>query len=166
MAKALGVKKFVILVNKMEDCNWLETRFDEIKKYLRIYLKDSGFEDKDLTWIPLSGLNGSNVIKTSNDCKWYQGEEDKDGKATPGKTLLEVIDEIEFEQDRNNEGPLRIPIIDTVRAEKDIYGNSGGWYGGRKIIDTEKYWVVHGKVESGKVSRGDKLEIQPSGHKA
>ena len=83
---------------------WKQSRYDEIKDKLIPFLHKSGYEDKDLYWIPISGLTGSNIIKKAEkDCKWYNGP-----------SLVEIIDDLKIEN-RDSEKPLRIPVLDRMK---------------------------------------------------
>mmetsp|Transcript_12798 Transcript_12798/g.21649 ORF Transcript_12798/g.21649 Transcript_12798/m.21649 type:complete len:344 (+) Transcript_12798:969-2000(+) len=107
LAKSLGVQRLVIIVNKMDDCKWGKARFDEIQKGLIPFLKATGYSEKDVTWVPISGLSGDNIKENSGTANWYKG---------PG--LLEILDQVELEK-REPNGPLRIPVLDKMK-DKDI----------------------------------------------
>lgn len=53
---------------------WSKDRYTEIQDALKPYIKNCGFDlDKDIKWIPVSGLSGDN-LKTNVDkkvCNWY-----------------------------------------------------------------------------------------------
>lgn len=77
LAKTLGVKKLVIAVNKLDDptVKWSKERYDEIESKLTTFLKSIGYNmQKDVVWVPISGYDGSNVIKRVPDsvCPWYK----------------------------------------------------------------------------------------------
>jgi translation elongation factor EF-1alpha len=54
---------------------WSKDRFDEIVTKLVAFLKQSGFNPKDIWFIPCSGLLGENILerKEPNLCSWYNG---------------------------------------------------------------------------------------------
>ena len=56
LAKSLGVQKLVVIVNKMDDCHWSKSRFDEIQTGLTPFLNATGYADKDIMWVPIAGL--------------------------------------------------------------------------------------------------------------
>jgi len=107
LAKSLGVQKLIIIVNKMDDCKWQKSRWDEIQEKLIPFLKVTGYTEKDLIWVPISGLSGDNLQEPSSNCKWYTGP-----------TLFEILDKMELAP-RFANGPLRIPILDKMK-DKDI----------------------------------------------
>ncbi len=83
---------------------WSEDRFNEIKKNLTPYLKSCGFDnEKDIVYVPISGLTGDNIKDRAVSGRWYTGP-----------TLMEILDDIEVPK-RNPDGPLRIPILDKMR---------------------------------------------------
>ena len=133
LAKSLGVQKLLIIVNKMDCNNWAKSRFDEILAGLKPFLFLTGFKEEDLLFVPITGLSGQNI-------KEPVSKEDCDWYKGP--TLIQALDELKLDQ-RYPKGPLRIPILDKMKEQATL--------------------VVHGKVENGSVSLGDKLAIMPSG---
>lgn len=87
LAKSLGVQKLVIIVNKMDNCNWDKKRFDEIHDGLMPFLYATGFKDEELLFIPISGLSGQNIKEPvdKKDCDWYSGP-----------TMIQALDEIKL----------------------------------------------------------------------
>ncbi|KAI0990463.1 hypothetical protein GJ496_005464 [Pomphorhynchus laevis] len=136
LVKTAGVKRMVVLVNKMDDptTNWSKERFDSIVEKLNPYLKKCGYQtNRDLMYIPCSGLSG--VLLKSRDadvdkvCSWYKG---------PG--LVEYLDTLP-QFNRNLDASFRMPIMDRY-----------------KDMGT----VIFGKIESGTVKLGDKLCMMPN----
>ena len=105
LAKSLGVQRLIVIVNKMDDCNWKKERFNEIHKGLIPFLEATGYSEKDLVFVPIAGLQGHNIAEAvpSNICSWYKG-----------KTLMQILDEVTLEK-RDAVGGLRIPIIDKMK---------------------------------------------------
>jgi len=132
LAKSLGVKDLIILVNKMDENNWAQSRYDYIKKQLHPFLKNvCGYDDKNLYWIPYSGLNGDNMMEGIKDPNgsWYQGP-----------TFFEILDKLPT-PNRDPEGPVRIPVLDKFRDAGNLF--------------------IFGKVESGTIVHSSKLTIVP-----
>ncbi|XP_043695516.1 eukaryotic peptide chain release factor GTP-binding subunit ERF3A [Telopea speciosissima] len=108
LAKTLGVSKLLVVVNKMDDptVGWSKERYNEIESKMIPFLKSSGYNvKKDVLFLPLSGLVGSNM-KTRVEksvCPWWNGP-----------CLFEALDAIELPP-RDPKGPLRIPIIDKFK---------------------------------------------------
>lgn len=108
LAKTLGVSKLVVVVNKMDDStvNWSKDRYDEIESKIIPFLKASGYNaKKDVHFLPLSGLVGSNIAKRMDKkvCSWWDGP-----------CLFEVLDGIEIPL-RDPDAPVRMPIIDKYK---------------------------------------------------
>ncbi|KAJ4953345.1 hypothetical protein NE237_030177 [Protea cynaroides] len=108
LAKTLGVTKLLVVVNKMDDptVGWSKERYDEIESKMIPFLKSSGYNvKKDVIFLPLSGLVGSNM-KTRVDksvCPWWNGP-----------CLFEALDAVEVPP-RDPKGPFRMPIIDKFK---------------------------------------------------
>ncbi|ETE67763.1 HBS1-like protein, partial [Ophiophagus hannah] len=85
LVRSLGVTQLAVAVNKMDQVNWQQERFQEIVNKLGQFLKQAGFKESDVAYIPTSGLGGENLVtksQTSELAKWYTG-----------KCLLEQIDQ-------------------------------------------------------------------------
>jgi peptide chain release factor subunit 3 len=110
LVRSLGVKKLVIVVNKMDEqsVKWKKSRFDEIKKNLTPFLYATGYTDDDLYWIPISGLGGDNITEKSDKCSWYEGP-----------PLMEILDDMPMEY-RDPAAPLRVPVMDKMKDQKMI----------------------------------------------
>ena len=79
----MGIRHFVIAVNKMDLVNYSKERFDKIKKQIRILLAE--FEYDSVEIIPVSATEGDNITKPSRSMVWYKG-----------KILLEYLEEIKL----------------------------------------------------------------------
>lgn len=135
LAMSLGVQKLLIIVNKMDQVQWAQGRFEEIRAGLTPFLEATGFSEKDLVWVPIVGLTGENLMPSTKvdrkEAAWYTGP-----------TLLDALDAIDLSH-RDPGAPLRVPILDKLKVDNNL--------------------IVYGKVESGTISIGDKLAIMPSG---
>ena len=72
----VGVSQLIVAVNKMDTVDWSKKRFDEISVKLGTFLKQAGFREKDVTYVPCSGLSGENLTEDSTlpELKqWYTG---------------------------------------------------------------------------------------------
>jgi len=74
----------IVAVNKLDNMDWSEARFEDIRSKLGSFLtRQAGFKESDITFIPCSGLMGINLMKKPTEpslTEWYTG-----------KTLLEAI---------------------------------------------------------------------------
>lgn len=72
IARSLGIKNLIVLVNKMDLCGWEKNIFDDIKSNSESFIKNvCGF--KKYTYIPVSGYCGQGLV-SKTDCDWYEGK--------------------------------------------------------------------------------------------
>lgn len=60
----------------MDTVNWSKDRFEEIKSKLGLFLKQAGYKELDVTFVPCSGLSGENLASKANEpllIHWYNG---------------------------------------------------------------------------------------------
>lgn len=72
----MGVSQLGVVVNKMDTVNWSKERFDEIVNKLKMFLRQAGFKESDVTYIPCSGMTGENLVKPPTEpqlLSWYNG---------------------------------------------------------------------------------------------
>ena len=98
LAFTLGVKQIVVAANKMDQVNYSEKRYEEVKGSLSNHLKKVGFKQSKVTIVPVSGWEGDNITEKSANMSWYTGP-----------TLLEALDNLSAPK-RPTDKPLRIPI--------------------------------------------------------
>ena len=113
LLKALGVNNLIVIVNKMDEdsVKWSKERYDSIVKTLKPFLHSCGFDtEKNVKWIPISGLTGENLCKEldRHKCDWYDGPD-----------LIELMDTIELPK-RDEKGPVRVSILDRYK-ENSVY---------------------------------------------
>uniref|UniRef100_A0A669CM00 HBS1-like protein n=1 Tax=Oreochromis niloticus TaxID=8128 RepID=A0A669CM00_ORENI len=76
LVRSLGVTQLAVAVNKMDQVNWQQERFQEIISKLGHFLKQAGFKESDVFYIPTSGLSGENLATRSSVSQltsWYSG---------------------------------------------------------------------------------------------
>lgn len=91
--RSLGVSQLGVVINKLDTVNWSKDRFDEIVGKLKTFLKQAGFKDTDVTYIPCSGMTGENLVKPATGAEliaWYNGP-----------TLINVIGKFDFNSHGN-----------------------------------------------------------------
>lgn len=102
IARSLGIKDLIVLVNKMDLCDWSEEEFLKIKKDSEPFIKNiCGF--KNYTYIPISGYEGLGLT-TPPPCQWYTGlslmdtlSTMKNGVAGPDK-IQNVVEPLESDE--------------------------------------------------------------------
>ena len=137
IAKLLQIEHVIVAVNKMDLVNYDQTVYERIVGAYTAFAQSLGL--KDITAIPLSALAGDNVVDKSDKMAWYQGP-----------TLIELLESLSV-YDEAHAAPFRFPVQLVAR------------HNGHEANDFRGYM---GRIESGKVSVGDKLVVQPSGHGA
>merc|ERR1711881_244714 len=110
LANTLGVKKLIVCLNKMDGCDYSEDRFNEVRDNVKVWLKKKNMYKK-AKFIPISGLQGDNLIEKSKNMPWYQTK-----KKYCQKTLLQVLDTIKPPK-RPTENPLRLPLQDVYKIQ-------------------------------------------------
>lgn len=133
LVRSLGVTQLAVAVNKMDQVNWQQERFQEIVSKLGHFLKQAGFKDSDVFYIPTSGLSGENLTtrsKVADLTAWYTGP-----------CLLEQIDAFKPPQ-RSVEKPFRLCV-------SDVFKDQGSGF------------CVTGKIEAGFIQTGDKVLAMP-----
>ncbi|KAM8787965.1 HBS1-like protein isoform 1-T1 [Rhynchonycteris naso] len=133
LVRSLGVTQLAVAINKMDQVNWQQERFQEITGKLGHFLKQAGFKESDVAFIPTSGLSGENLItrsQLSELTKWYKG-----------LCLLEQIDSFKPPQ-RSIDKPFRLCV-------SDVFKDQGSGF------------CVTGKIEAGYIQTGDRLLAMP-----
>ncbi len=115
IAALLGIRHLIACVNKMDLLDFDEERFREIESGFAAMAERLGIEDASA--IPMSALEGDNVVDASERTPWYG--------APP---LLTQLEQLEVAEDRNLED-VRFPVQLTVR-DTDYRGYAGRVAGG------------------------------------
>jgi len=111
ICSALGIKKVVVAINKMDLVAYARDVFDRILADYMTFAEQLEFSD--VTAIPMSALKGDNIIERSNAMQWYQGP-----------TLLGFLETADTRASRVNH-PLRFPVQLVNRPNLDFRGFSG-----------------------------------------
>lgn len=111
IASLLGIKHMVIAVNKMDLVDHSEDVFRKIEKDFENFAEK--LQVPDTVYIPISALNGDNVVAKSDRMPWYEGP-----------TLLSHLENVHILSDRNLID-LRFPVQYVLRPDRDFRGYSG-----------------------------------------
>jgi len=72
-----GVSQLSVAINKMDTVDWSKDRYNDISTKLRTFLRQAGFKDADVSFVPCSGLVGDNLAHAPTDDHrlrtWYAG---------------------------------------------------------------------------------------------
>jgi len=149
LLRTLGVGQLIVAINKMDDSNYSEQAFKVAKDKAEKLIKSVGYKLESVPIIPISGWKGDNLVKKSENMKWWTG-----------KTMLETFDDFKLPEKPVGK-PLRIPIQDvytitgvgtvpvgrvetgTVKAGQKIIVMPAGVPGEIKTIETH-----HTQMES------------------
>lgn len=134
IASLLGIPHLIVCVNKMDLIEYDRERFHSIVQEYKGF--SSKLNVKDIRFIPISALNGDNVVDKSDRMPWYEGG-----------TLLHELENIHISSDQNHID-CRFPIQTVIRPHRDGYQDFRGYAG---------------RVASGIFKPGDKVQILPSG---
>ena len=104
LCTTFGVKQLGVIVNKMDTIDYDESKFNKVKDEVLALLKTAGYKSEDVPVIPISALQGDNVVKKSDKLSWYKGP-----------TLKEQLDVFK-EPEKPTELPLRLPIQDVYNV--------------------------------------------------
>ena len=139
----LGIPHLLVAVNKMDLVDHSQERFDELVTEFEVFaqkLQGIGTGTgmgRDITYIPLSALNGDNVVDRSQAMEWYAGP-----------TLLELLEQVEVAYDHPYDRPARFPVQWVIRPAQ------GSDYRG-----------YAGQVASGAFRAGEEVVVLPAGQR-
>jgi sulfate adenylyltransferase subunit 1 len=111
LVSLLGIKHVVVAVNKMDLKDYSETVYEEIKADYLQFSKQ--LEIPDIQFIPLSALDGDNVVNPSEKTPWYKGD-----------TLMTMLENVEINDDINADD-FRFPVQYVTRPNLNFRGFAG-----------------------------------------
>jgi elongation factor 1-alpha len=127
LIKTLGLRQLVVAINKLDESNYEEAKFQQMREKLKPILDSLGYANSPI--VPLSALKGENVFSKSQKMPWYKG-----------LSLIETLDE--------SVSPSVAPVNKPLRASvQDIYEIEG-----TKIIMSK---ILTGSLEEGKIVNFD-----------
>jgi bifunctional enzyme CysN/CysC len=134
LASLLRVPHMLICVNKMDLVDYDQKVFDAIREEFASFA--SKLEVGDLSFVPISALEGDNVVQRSANMTWYEGA-----------SLLHHLEQVYIASDRNLIDP-RLPVQWVVRPKSSAYPDYRGYAG---------------TVAGGVFRPGDEVTVVPSG---
>jgi bifunctional enzyme CysN/CysC len=134
IASLLRIPHLVVAVNKMDLVDWDEERFRTIVADFSAFA--TMLEAADVTFIPMSALQGDNVVDRSERMPWYSG-----------LPLLEHLETVHIAEDRNLVD-MRFPVQYVIRPMSDAHHDYRGYAG---------------QVAGGIMRAGDEVLVLPSG---
>ncbi len=111
LVSLVGIKHIVLAINKMDLIDFDQQKFDLIRRDYQQFAAPLGFAS--IAAIPISALDGDNIIGPSSNTPWYGGP-----------TLMSYLETVRVEDDRR-EQPFRLPIQWVNRPHLDFRGFCG-----------------------------------------
>jgi sulfate adenylyltransferase large subunit len=139
----LGIPHLVVAINKMDLVEHSQERFEElIAEFGGFAQKLNGIGTgtgmgRDITYLPMSALNGDNVVDRSEHMDWYGGP-----------TLLELLEDVEVAYDHPYDRPARFPVQWVIRPAQD-----------------SDYRGYAGQMASGALRAGEEVVVLPTGQR-
>ncbi|MFZ1809391.1 MAG: GTP-binding protein [Cyclobacteriaceae bacterium] len=134
IASLLKIPHIIVCINKMDLVDYDQEVFDKIEREYKAF--SSKLEVHDIQFVPISALNGDNVVNRSEKMNWYGGA-----------TLLHILENVHIESDHNHID-ARFPIQYVIRPQTKENPDFRGYAG---------------RVGGGIFRPGDEVVILPSG---
>ena len=134
IASLLNIPHVIVAINKMDLVDYSQDVYNNIVIDYAKVAETLGL--KDITYIPISALNGDNIVDKSDKYPWYEG-----------RNLLDILETVELTNDINYTDP-RFPVQYVIRPQTE---------------ELHDYRGYAGKVISGVYKVGDKITVQPAG---
>lgn len=131
----LKVNDIIVAVNKMDLVDFSEEKFNAIKQDIEALAAKAAYNAQNITFIPVSALNGDNVVEKSSQTPWYNGE-----------SLLEHLENIQA-QNIYEKSVVRFPVQTVIRPKTEEFHDFRGYAG---------------KVYGGDLAVGDEVTVLPS----
>ena len=137
IASLLHIPHVIVAVNKMDLVNYSEDVYHNIVIEYREVAKSLGLQD--VKYIPISALDGDNIVEKSDKFPWYEGD-----------SLLHLLENVKLDSDINLTD-ARFSVQYVIRPQ---------------AAELHDYRGYAGKVISGVYHKGDKVIVLPSGVKS
>ena len=134
LSSMLGVPHMVVCVNKMDLIDWDREKYERIQSDFMEFA--ARLNVHDITFIPISALNGDNVVQRSENMWWYDGA-----------PLLSHLESVYIGSDENFIDP-RFPVQYVIRSQTP---------------DNPDFRGYAGTVASGVLRPGDEVLVLPTG---
>jgi bifunctional enzyme CysN/CysC len=142
----LGIPHLVVAVNKMDLVDYSQERFEELVQEFASFAEKLE-QDPDIVYMPISALNGDNVVQRSQRMAWH---EDPDHPPT----LLELLEQVEVAYDHPYDTPARFPVQWVIRPSNPSSSAAAG---------AEDYRGYAGQLASGALRKGEEVVVLPGG---
>ena len=134
IASLLKIPHVIVCINKMDLVDFSEEAYNKVVEEYEAFA--SKLDITDIRYIPISALNGDNVVNRSENMDWYKGA-----------SLLDTLETIHISSDQNHID-ARFPVQTVIRPHQDEYHD---------------YRAYAGRVAGGIFRTGDEVTVLPSG---
>ncbi len=134
IASLLRIPHAIVCINKMDLVDYDKVVYNKIVDAFKAF--SSKLDIKDIQFIPISALNGDNVVKRSKNMDWYEGS-----------TLMYHLENVHISSDYNHVD-CRFPVQSVIRPH---------------TVEHQDYRGFSGRIDGGVFKSGDKVKILPSG---
>lgn len=132
IASLLGIKHVIVAINKMDLKDYDQSVFESIKADYQAFANTLGLDD--LYFVPMSALEGDNVVNASENMAWYKGP-----------TMMQVLESVSIDGDRNLED-FRFPVQYVNRPNLNFRGFCGTVASGVVHVGDELRALPSGKT--------------------
>ena len=134
LVSLLGVPHIVVAINKMDLVDWDQAVYERLREEFTVFA--AKLDVSDVTVVPISALNGDNVVSRSDASPWYDGP-----------SLLHHLENVHVASDRNLID-VRFPVQYVIRPQSSAHPDYRGYAG---------------TVAGGVLKAGDDVMVLPSG---
>lgn len=134
IASLLRIPHAIVCVNKMDLVDYSEEVYNQIVADFKAF--SSKLAINDVQFIPISALEGDNVVNRSNNMAWYEGS-----------TLMYHLETVHISSDYNHID-CRYPIQSVIRPH---------------TLEHQDFRGFAGRIDGGVFKPGDKIKVLPSG---
>ena len=135
IASLLRIRHIAVCINKMDLVDYSQETFAQIKADFEAFA--AKLDIPDIMFIPISALNGDNVVDASTNMDWYTGP-----------TLMTLLETVPLDNDVNLTD-ARFPVQYVIRPQQTEYHDYRGYAG---------------RIASGVFHKGDAIKVLPSGN--
>lgn len=134
IASLLKIPHIIVCINKMDLVDYSEEAFNKVVEQYEDFA--AKIDVTDIRYVPISALEGDNVVNDSVNMPWYKGE-----------SLLHTLETIHIGSDENH-SDARFPVQTVIRPHAAEYHDYRGYAG---------------RIAGGIFKPGDKITVLPSG---
>jgi sulfate adenylyltransferase large subunit len=142
----LGIPQMVVAINKMDLVDYSRERYEELVEEFEAFARKlrggKNPRNTQTSYIPISALEGDNVVERSPRMEWYEGQ-----------PLLEFLEEVEVAYDHPYDKQARFPVQWVIRPAN----------GATRSGESGDYRGYAGQLASGALRVGEEVVALPSG---